>query len=469
MNSYSRAGYFALKKETTENVAVTPDVFVPIMSEDVVVDYSTVAATPIVGSRALNQRPIPNMIAPPSGTIVLLAEPKTLGHFLNGAYGSVASGQIVKISSLSADFTVGETITGGTSSETATVVANSTEGDFVLVSSLSGDLTVGETITGGTSSSTATVVDSSTTRYGHVFTDSDSLPTFTGEIGFKNEAIRYTGIRFNQIEYAQADNIIQITATITARAAFHHARVTAAVTSGAGSKTITVDQTTGLAASDTIKVYRIGTGYLDFSASSVKTHTVGTVASETSITITNLETSLQEGDLIVLAPQTPTYSIDREFSWIGGSVVAIDNTITSAVSASCAGVEDFNLSIVNNIEPLHKACGTNFVNRFPATNVLAGLEGTGSITRTYTDPTYISKLRADTDQAVRIKHVGREIGSTGLNYELDLRIPVVQFDPYNANLESNSVIKEEISYTIYDGLTDGYFAKAILINDVTSY
>ena len=158
MNSFSREGYLAIKKETTENTAVTPDVFIPLMSEDLSTEYQPVAATPIAASRVLNQRDVPNMIAPPSGTLTVLFEPQTAGHFFNGCYGDAVTGTLVEISSLSGDFTVGETITGGTSTETATVVATSTEGNYVLVSSLSGDLTVGETITGGTSSETATVV-----------------------------------------------------------------------------------------------------------------------------------------------------------------------------------------------------------------------------------------------------------------------------------------------------------------------
>ena len=470
MNSFSREGYLAIKKETTENTAVTPDVFIPLMSEDLSTEYQPVAATPIAASRVLNQRDIPNMIAPPSGTLTVLLEPKTAGHFFNGCYGDATTGTLVEISSLSGDFTVGETITGGTSTETATVVSTSTEGNYVLVSSLSGDLTVGETITGGTSSETATVVSGVTGRTGHEFSSpSASLDTYTVEIGYQNEARRYMGVRFNQIEFSQTDNIIQAAVGIIARSAFHSAYVTAAVTSGAGSQTINVDQTTGLVASDTIKVFRPGTGFLDFSAASTKTHTIDAVSSETAFTITNLETSLQVGDLVVLAPQTPTYSIAREFAFIGGTTIAVEDNITTAVSASCASVEDFTLSVVNTIEPLHTACGTDFVDRFPARHVLGAVEGTGSFTRTYTDQEFIDKLRKNRDQAIYIKSAGTEIASTGTNYELRVLFPNIQFDNFDANLDTNAVIKEEIPFTGYNSSTDGYFQKVLLVNDTASY
>ena len=58
------------------------------------------------------------------------------------------------ISSTSGTFTVGETVTGGTSGETMTVVsASSSE---IIANDASGAFTVGETLTGGTSGATAT-------------------------------------------------------------------------------------------------------------------------------------------------------------------------------------------------------------------------------------------------------------------------------------------------------------------------
>lgn len=471
MSSYSRLGYFALKEESAENTAVKPDVFVPLMSEDIVTEWGAVAATPVAGNRALNLRPVETAIAPPSGTVNILIEPKTIGYFLKGVYGALSSGQLIKINTLSADFTVGETVTGGTSSVTATVVATSSEGDYVLVSSASGDFTDGETITGGTSSSTAVVVDFATTRYGHQFVaPQSSLPTFTVEIGLGDEAYRYTGVRFNALgSIAQSDNIITAALNMTARAEFKHARVTAVESSGAGAHTIDVDQTTGLAASDTIKVYRPGTGYLDFSASSVKTHTINAVTSETTFTITNLETALAVGDLIVIAPQTPSYSVDSEFSWIGGSIATVANTITSAVSASGDCIEDFELVVTNEIEGRHCANGTNVINRFPGKNLLKGLTGSGSLTRTYTDPTYLDRMRNSTPTAIYVKHEGGQIGSTGLKFELGWRTPLAIFQAFNPSISEDDLLNQEMPFDMYDSEDDGYFHKAVLVNDVSSY
>lgn len=469
--SYGRLGYFALKQESTENTAVTPDVFIPIMSEDIVAEYAVTPAMPVSGIRSLNLRDIKNATSPPTGSVSILIEPKTFGYFMKGVFGAVSTGEYVKISSLSADFTVGETVTGGTSSATATVVATSSEGDYVLVSGSSGAFTVGETITGGTSSSTATVVLHSQSVYGHQFTaPQSSLPTYTVEIGFLNEAYRYTGVRFNGFEsVAHSDNIVTADVSLTARAEFKHGRVTAVTTSGAGAKTITVDQTTGLAASDTIKLYRPGTGYVDFSASSVKTHTVGSITSENAFTITNLESDTAVGDLIVLAPQTASYSIASEFCWIGGSSLRNANTITAALSGTVSGIEDFELGINNELEPRHAADGSDIINRFPSTNYLKGLTGTGRFNKVYTDMTFLDKMRTNRDQAMQLVHEAAEISSSGINYTLDWRVPNFTFDPFNANLASDDLLDQEMNFQMYHSDTDGYFVKGLLINDISSY
>jgi hypothetical protein len=61
----------------------------------------------------------------------------------------------LNISSATGAFTVGETVTGGTSTETAVVVSYTT--GKIIVNTVSGSFTNGETITGGTSGRTATL------------------------------------------------------------------------------------------------------------------------------------------------------------------------------------------------------------------------------------------------------------------------------------------------------------------------
>lgn len=467
---YSRLGYLAIKEETVVATAVKPTIFVPIMSEDITVEWGSNPAMPVQGKRQKNLRPIDNFVEAPQGSINVLLEPKTLGYFLKGVCGAVKTGIYMTATTMSGDWAIGDTATGGTSAATAVVIAVSTENDYLLVATPTGTFTNGETVTNG-STGTLTLTDLDTSVFGHEFeAPQTSLPTFTIEIGYESEAIRYVGVTIKELsELAQSDNIMTAQFAIQARYAFQHARVTETTTAGAGSKTITVDQTSGLIVADTIKVFREGTGYLDFSAASTKTHAIGTVASETSFTVTNVETEILAGDLIVLAPQTSSYSVNKEFSWIGGSKMALESSIDDAVLADGDCIEDFNLSLINGFESKHCADGYDVVNRFPTVEFLMGLEGSGQVTRTYTDQAFIDKLRTSEQVALFLRSIASQIGSTSFNYQIDFRTPFVVFDAYNVNIEEDALLNEEIPFTMYDSPTDGYFQKILLINDNTNY
>lgn len=472
MGSYSRTGYMAIKKEATENTAVTPNVFIPFLSESVVTEWAGQFSQSIVGSRAVNFRPISHAIPAPSGDVVLEMEPITAGYFLLGAFGAVTTGRYIPITSASGTFTVGETITGGSSTATAVITAVSSEDDYILTGAFTGTFTDGETITGGTSSVTATLTKADSLVYGHqvVAPQTTIDTTFTVEFGFDNEVHRYTGVRFHEMVMKQNNNVITATMKVSARCAFNVGYVTEAESSGAGSHTVLLDQTTGLVASDTIKVYRPGTGFLDFSASGVKTHTIGTVASETSITFTNLQTALAIGDLIVLAPQTESYSIQKEFIWAGGAIARIASTITAALTASADNIEDFELSIVNNIEPRHAATGANTKNRFPSVVFTAGFDGSGMFKRTYTDVTYLDKMRRLRQFAFQILMTGEAI-STALdfNYLLDIRVADARHMSFTPNIATDDLINQDMDFKMLNSTTDGYVIKALLVNTQSSY
>jgi len=81
------------------------------------------------------------------------------GHFMNGVFGGVVSGNYMPITSANGDFTVGETVTGGTSAKTATVVVSDSERNYLLVSSPSGDFTDGAIIGEGAASTGIVIKD----------------------------------------------------------------------------------------------------------------------------------------------------------------------------------------------------------------------------------------------------------------------------------------------------------------------
>lgn len=473
MGSYSRTGYMAIKKETTENVAVTPTVFVPFNNENIVTDWGGVFSQAVVGSRNLYFRPVDHAVPPPSGTIVIDVEPLVFGHFLRGVCGSSTSGRYIPITSASGTFTVGETITGGSSSATAVITAVSSEDDYLLTGAITGTFTAGETITGGTSAVTATLTKASSSVYGHeyILPQTSIDDTYTLEIAYDNEAYRYTGVRFGEIKFNQINNIITAAITVTARNEFKFGRVTAVTASGAGSKTITVDQTTGLAVSDVIKAFRPSTGaFLDFSGSSVKTHTVASIVGETSFTVTNLQTSLAVGDLIALSPQTETYSIGKEFIWAGGTVAKLSTSVTAALTATQDYIEDYEITLSNKLEPRHAAVGSNVIHRFPARVFTAGFEAMGKIKRTRTDFGYMDKLRQSTQIGMDLLSTGPTItAAPTFNYLLDVRVSDLRLEAFNGNTTEDEIITEDMPFHMFNSASDGWTAKALLVNTVSTY
>lgn len=466
-DTYSRVGYLAIKKETTENTAVTPNVFIPFNDESAAVEYGYTPAIPVSGSRALNRRAVKKRITAPAGTINVNVEPKTFGYFLEAILGDLISGNYVKISNVVGTFNTTNVVTFVGSAATATPVFIGD--DFIIFGAFTGTPANTDTLSQAVSGATADVdeVDGAGTVKGHAA----KLPanfsnTFTMEFGYSDRAHRLVGVKFHSIDaFGQSDDIITAGIQFMARSAFRQARVTAITTSGAGAKTITVDTTQGLVASDSIKLYRDGSGFLDFEAASDAIHTITSLTANT-IVVTNLQTSTAIGDLIVLAPQTPTYTIDSEFSWVGGSQVSLGNTKASFATEN---VEDFTISILNELEERHAASGTNLSNRFPTALLQKGLTANGSFALYNQDEGFIRHLRLTTAQAAKLQCTGGQIGATGIYYQLQIIFPEVQFDPYQLSLSQDDLVNEEIPFSAFCNTTAAYSVQILLVNNVTVY
>lgn len=133
-----------------------------------------------------------------------------MGRFLEGALGSVDSAdEELTYSSSSAAFVPGETITGGTSGSTATVVYDN-ETDTLFIVSKSAPF-VSETITGGTSGSTALIggdASAASSPYVHRFyintVTGSTLPSYTIERGYSDisQYFLYNGCKVNSLSFS---------------------------------------------------------------------------------------------------------------------------------------------------------------------------------------------------------------------------------------------------------------------------
>lgn len=462
---YSKIASFSLKKEASCDTPITPDTYFKANEESISIDYAYVPTQQVAGSRMKRQGAVDGAIPAASGAVNMNIEPKTAGHFLNGMLGGVTSGVLFDVANVT-NFSVGDTITNG-STGTGTVTAVIARGAYLLASGVSGDWATADTVTNsGAGSALLGTFDA--TVYGHYSTMPNDIDvTYSLQINYKNSAIRYSGLRFTGIDaISQEDNVLTANMSVMARFQFRQAKVTAQLTAGAGAKSIAVDCTKGLVAGDSIKVYRPSTDtFLDFSAASVETHTAGTIGT-TSIAVTNLETQLEIGDLVVLAPQTASYTTEKEFIWSGGTEVQLGADLDTLATES---IEELELSFTNEYDERHAATGANFEDRFTSALIQKGLDISGRFLKFYTSESFMYYYTRDVAMGLRTTMVGSEIGSTDLYYTLRIDLPEIQLVQHDTLITRDDIVNEDVPFEALYNSTDGNGASFLLINDIATY
>lgn len=102
--TYAKLGYLILKKEATEATPLFPDTLIELLSESIVTNWDFTPSNTIAGNRSMNLRPIKNRVGPATGSIEILVEPKTLGHFLTGVFGEATDSTLEALLSFQHDF-----------------------------------------------------------------------------------------------------------------------------------------------------------------------------------------------------------------------------------------------------------------------------------------------------------------------------------------------------------------------------
>lgn len=102
--SFSKLGYFMLRKESAAGTPLYPNVALELLSEDLVVNWDHTPAGTIAGNRSMNLRPIKHRVGEIKGTIELLLEPKQFGHFLTAFFGEATDSTISAGVSFQHDF-----------------------------------------------------------------------------------------------------------------------------------------------------------------------------------------------------------------------------------------------------------------------------------------------------------------------------------------------------------------------------
>lgn len=338
--SFSKLGYVMLKKETTAGTAVYPDVAAEILSESIEMNWDFTASETIAGNRSLNLRPILNRVGPAEGTIEVLADPKTLGHWFTGLFGE------------------------GT------------------------DLTLNAGV-----------------AFQHDFESLNTLQTYTMDVklGGEDYVKRFFGVRVASAEVGIEDNKLKLTFSFSAQRVFTNARVTTAVSSGTA---LELDQTSGLTTSDTITV---------FDQTDMSEHedlTISSITDENNLVVSTISQSLAENDIVVIAAQTPSYDLGDEFIWSGGAEVYVGTGANGIQNLNAkTNVEDFTLTVTNELEPRWAATGIDVVDRMPANILLKGVSVEGSFSQFHTDPQMMDFLRSNEQLTLRVDFIGDAIDS----------------------------------------------------------
>jgi len=245
--------------------------------------------------------------------------------------------------------------------------------------------------------------------YQHDFEVENTLASFTIDwpIAGENYVKRYIGSRFSEVAFDINENKLQATVTIMAQYLFQNARVTAAASSGT---TLLVDQTTGITSSDTLIILD-----RDNPSTELAQLTVTSVDSETQLTVSTIGVSIGLKDIVVLKRQAPIrtdFDMGNELIFVGGAdgyLSSGDHALQSLAAKS--NIENFKLSIKNNLEGRWGAAGNKVVNRMPRAILAKGVTVTGTISHFHVNPQNIDFLRSNEKVGLRMEFLGDALAS----------------------------------------------------------
>jgi hypothetical protein len=228
--------------------------------------------------------------------------------------------------------------------------------------------------------------------YRHVFEVTDTPKTYTLDVqpGDAPWIHRYYGVKINKEAFSEQDNKIQCVASTMPTKAFINARITTAAASGT---TLLVDQTSGLTTDDTLLVLDKADGF-----TTLKELTITSIDSETQLTVSTIDVSLDVDDLIVIKRGTPSYDQCEVFTWLGGSQVFTGDDIDNLTASDKEG---FALEYNNEVEAKW-AAGIEESARYPSNILTKGYFATGNLSRFYDNELNLDKLRKNENFGVRV-------------------------------------------------------------------
>jgi len=258
----------------------------------------------------------------------------------------------------------------------------------------------GHIMTGLFGAATDTTLDSGVSEQ-HDFEPQNTLQTYTMDVKMAGEGYvtRYFGVRIASVQFSIDENKIKASIGIMAQKAFTNARVDTAASSGTA---LVLDQTSGLTTSDTIQVLDA-----DDPSTTIAEYTISSITDENNMVVSTISDTLAVDDIVVIKAQTPSYSQANEFIWSGGAQASIANGAHGIQNLSAyTNLEEFSLTVTNDLEARWAATGNDVIDRFPANILVKSVAVEGSISKFHQDPEFLDMLRENEQTTLRIEFLG---------------------------------------------------------------
>lgn len=236
------------------------------------------------------------------------------------------------------------------------------------------------------------------TAFRHGFEVSNTPLTYTIDIQPADApwVHRFYGVQISKLSFSHQDNLIKCTATLMPRKAFVNSRVLADVAAGTA---LTLDQTAGLVAGDSILIVQKEDGY-----TTVQERIIASITNDTSLEVTvAFNAQVDTDDVVVIKRQTASYDQNLELTWLGGTEISTGDDVDNVSSED---FESFNVDFTNETEQRWFA-GKEESARYPGDVLTKGYVAEGNIGKFYDSESKLDKARKNDKLGLRLLFQGQ--------------------------------------------------------------
>lgn len=298
---------------------------------------------------------------------------------------------------------------------------------------------------------------SGTGPYTHTFALSPTTDpnSYTVDISLVSQVIRYYGVQASKIVLGYQGDELQPQISVSALGSFYGAEI-ASVSTTTLTLATTHDPspTTGLVIGDLVKVTKVdGSVSTNFTISSL---------TATTVTLNATAAAFAAGDMLVLRPQTPSYSLLPNFIWANNQF-CFGATATAALSAAQTRLEPG--SQVTLTHDFKSDDGENRSGAYdPASLIRMVGDAELKVKQYFDNPDQLKFWLSVAKNAM----VNRQYAN-GTTYELRTTLNNIRLAKLPFQTKYDEVIYQDEDYVTQYDLTDAQGVSVTLINTVPSY